>query len=326
MATGAAWCGAGALGPARPRHDGGSQRKGRADGGRRVDGMALGSVQVTARRKPSSPPCPCQLSDSLAHSGLFHPYSPRTLSLTCMPGGRGDHSAPVSLVCNTRALHGDQASCAQLSWTEVGPLAASQGGCGSDGLKIGPPRGITPVTPLHLPRGWALLTALQTPKAASSSSSGERSCAHLPAEVSVPPGLSQGPSMFHTEGQTRDLMVQNLGSGSWPRRISCFVPISAALREETQASPSHPPEAHSAWFWPQVTPGHSCLLSSLTPVPHSSVGVTSPQFTFRVRHGSLCRKMRMCSHTLTNSNCTVTVLHTVPGASEVPVRLLTEYL
>lgn len=120
------------------------------------------------------------------------------------------------------------------------------------------PRCSTPVTLPRLPRGRALLTAFQTPRAASSSSSGKRGCAHLPAEGSVPPGQSQSSPMFHTRAEQRGLMLQNRGSGSWPRGTSCFVLITAVLREEAQASPLHPPYTHSAAHSAVVlAPGHS---------------------------------------------------------------------
>lgn len=192
------------------------------------------------------------LRQPLSHSGLFHPHSSRILSVTRVPAG-----------CGTRTLR----SAWSTPERSVVPWADSQRwGSGSAvlsgaGLKAAPwlrlredavvmeerqaPRCSTPVTLLRLPRGRALLTAFQTPRAASSSSSGKRGCAHLPAEGSVPPGQSQSSPMFHTQGQSRGLMLQNRGSASWPRGTSCFVLITAVLREGTQASPLHPPYTHS---------------------------------------------------------------------------------
>lgn len=46
----------------------------RGDRSRRVDGMT-GSVRVAAGREPSSPRTHSSLSDSLLHSGPFHPHS-----------------------------------------------------------------------------------------------------------------------------------------------------------------------------------------------------------------------------------------------------------
>lgn len=113
------------------------------------------------------------LRQPLSHSGLFHPHSSRILSVTRVPAG-----------CGTRTLR----SAWSTPERSVVPWADSQRwGSGSAvlsgaGLKAAPwlrlredlvvmeerqaPRCSTPVTLLRLPRGRALLTAFQTPRAA----------------------------------------------------------------------------------------------------------------------------------------------------------------
>ena len=99
-------------------------------------------MQVTARRKPSSP----MAHSSLSRSGLFHPHSPRTLSHTqaCSLWTRAPQSAwsrtprPSRVTGRLIGAVGFRKRCAQLSRGEVGQLADSQEECGGDGVKTGP--------------------------------------------------------------------------------------------------------------------------------------------------------------------------------------------
>lgn len=179
--------------------------------------MALGSVQVTARRKPSSPPSPRQLSDSPFRARTSSTHTALALSQSRARVCVRVHSALVSLVYNTRAFRGDvgfgvPASCAQLNWTEVGPLAAFQGGCGSDGVKIGPE--------IH---HSCDTTVLAKRVGSSHRTPDTQGCLFFQLrEARLCPSPSRGQCPPKTEPEPlnvpcRGLVLPNWGSSSWPR-------------------------------------------------------------------------------------------------------------
>lgn len=192
-------------------------------GGRRVDGMALGSVQVTARRKPSSPPCPRQLSDSPFRARTSSTHTAHALSQSrvcarvCVCVCVHVHSAPVSLGYNTRAFRGVvgcgvQDRCAQLNWTEVGPLAAFQGECGSDGVKIGPE--------IHHSCDTTVLAKRVGSSHRTPDTQGCLLFQLREAQLRLPPSRGQCPPRTEPAPLNvpcRGLVLPNRGSGSWPR-------------------------------------------------------------------------------------------------------------
>lgn len=202
------------------------------------------------------------LRQPLSHSGLFQPHSPRILchARAC---GVWDQGATVSLVY-TRELCG----------AAVGSGSAVPSGAG---LKAAPW--------LRLREDAVVMEERQAPRCSTCDTTAlarrEGSSHRLPdtqgcllfqlrearlrppsSRGQCPPRAEQSSPMFHTPGQSRGLMLQNRGSGSWPRGTSCFVLVTAALREETRASPLHPLGLLILlWFWSQVTHGHACPLS-----------------------------------------------------------------
>lgn len=249
MATGAACCGAGALCPMRPRRDGVSeetQEQGGLPGEPWVGGMTRFSAGDCGKEAPQVPRAHASSQTTCLALGPLPPTQPsHSLSRTCLRGvGPGRYGQPGLHPSALWCRGGVRVSCAQRSWTEGGPLAEAQEGRGGDGGKTGPEMQHSCDT-TALAQRESSSHRLPDTQGCLSSSSGKRGCAHLPAEGSVPPGPSQSSPMFHTQGQSRGLMLQNRGSGSWPRGTSCFVLVTAVLREETQASPLHPPYTHS---------------------------------------------------------------------------------